>query len=1115
MPYDTMGRYRIMIAILYVDDDVDQLDLGKIFLEEMEDFQVKTAASANEGLMLLRDVDYDAIISDYQMPVMDGIGFLKTVRGINRNMPFILFTGKGREEVVIDAINNGADFYLQKGGDPGATFIELAHKVRQAVNRNRAERELRKKTAELDNFFLLSLDMLCIADMDGHIVRANKAWEDTLGYSLQELEGARFLDFVHPDDVVTTQLAMAELESGNKALDFLNRYRTKHGDYRWIEWRSIPYEGRLIYAAARDITDRKLAEDQLREAYELIAANEEELHQQFDELIQNQENLKAVNLQLNSQEEALRTQLAQITSIHSELLSSEKNFQLLVENAPDAIFIASHDFRFVFINRAGVRMFGASVAEEILGTSTFDRIHPSFHSIVRERVRQLTVECEPVKPLEEVYIRMDGSPVAVEVGVVPFDYRGKNGTLVIVRDITERKRAEEALQRSEQMLKIVLDNFPGVVFWKDRDLVYLGANLESARIAGFTDSREIVGKTDFDMPWAKTEAEAYRADDRQVIESGQPKLHVIERQLRVGGEIGWLDTSKVPLRDSGGNVVGMLGTSTDITVLKRAEEKLLQANLVVENGPAVLFCWKMEEDWPVELVSKNIRQFGYSQEEFLSGAVKFAQIVHPEDLGRVREEVDRHIALGTDHFKQTYRILSKGGDVHWVDDRTATVKDTGGHIAHLQGIIIDITDRMSVERALLRKNEELNIAYDTLSKIEEKLRGNFARLSTKEYELEASEKRYRRLLEQTYDAIITHHDGKIVQANEAACRLVGARSIDDLIGRSVIDFGGPGLKEVIVQRMEHLYANPGIIEPLIGEKLRRLDGSIIDVEAIATSYLEQGKTCVQVIFRDVSERNRILNDSQESEEKYHQLFELGGEAIFLIDNEDGRLMECNTAATEMYGYSHDELVHMQNTDLSAEPGETKRMTIESSDGEVVVPVRYHRRKDGRTFPVEINGRFFSWKGRRVHVAAIRDITERMRIDDALRQINRKLNLLNSITRHDIINKIVVLQGNIDIAKKRSSDPSMKEYLDRLDNATKAIQEHVEFSRIYQDLGQQGPVWQPIGELIGTMDIPPGLTLEQEVGEIEVYVIPCSGRSSTIFSTIPSDTESGAQRLWSP
>ena len=148
------------------------------------------------------------------------------------------------------------------------------------------------------------------------------------------------------------------------------------------------------------------------------------------------------------------------------------------------------------------------------------------------------------------------------------------GVLGTYEDITQRKRVEEELRRSEQMLKIVLDNFPGVVYWKDRDSVYLGANRESARIAGLASSSEYQGKTDFDLPWGDTEAEAYRADDRRVIESGQARLHLIESQRRAGGSTGWLDTSKVPLLDAQGNVIGVLGISTDITERKHAEDEL-------------------------------------------------------------------------------------------------------------------------------------------------------------------------------------------------------------------------------------------------------------------------------------------------------------------------------------------------------------------------------------------------------------------------------------------------------------------------------------------------------------------------------------------------------------
>lgn len=129
----------------------------------------------------------------------------------------------------------------------------------------RVEDELREKDAELQRYFDSSLDLLCIADVAGFFLRLNPEWEKTLGYPLQELEGRRFLDLVHPEDQQATLEAVARLERQEEIARFENRYRCKDGAYRWIEWRSKPI-GNLIYAAARDITERKQTEEALKES---------------------------------------------------------------------------------------------------------------------------------------------------------------------------------------------------------------------------------------------------------------------------------------------------------------------------------------------------------------------------------------------------------------------------------------------------------------------------------------------------------------------------------------------------------------------------------------------------------------------------------------------------------------------------------------------------------------------------------------------------------------------------------------------------------------------------------------------------------------------------------
>jgi len=128
----------------------------------------------------------------------------------------------------------------------------------------RQNNKLQTAQQQLDQYFSSSLDLLCIADTSGHFIRLNPEWERVLGYTLPELEGQLFLDFIHPDDLESTLETINRLDNQEEVTSFENRYRCKDGSYRWIEWRSRP-EGKTIYAAARDITDRKFAEQALQE----------------------------------------------------------------------------------------------------------------------------------------------------------------------------------------------------------------------------------------------------------------------------------------------------------------------------------------------------------------------------------------------------------------------------------------------------------------------------------------------------------------------------------------------------------------------------------------------------------------------------------------------------------------------------------------------------------------------------------------------------------------------------------------------------------------------------------------------------------------------------------
>ncbi len=182
----------------------------------------------------------------------------------------------------------------------------VAATVRDITRRRRTEEALQASTEELTRFFDIALDMLCIADTDGYFRRLNETWMRTLGWSREELMASRFLDFVHSDDIDATLGAIATLSEQNPVINFVNRYRCKDGSYRWIEWRSAP-SGRMIYAAARDISEHVEAERTLR-------AMNDELDRRVAErtrrLLQSEADLLALNAELEQRVEERTASLA-------------------------------------------------------------------------------------------------------------------------------------------------------------------------------------------------------------------------------------------------------------------------------------------------------------------------------------------------------------------------------------------------------------------------------------------------------------------------------------------------------------------------------------------------------------------------------------------------------------------------------------------------------------------------------------------------------------------------------------------------------------------------------------------------------------------------------------
>jgi PAS domain S-box-containing protein len=187
-----------MYSILYVDDDEVLLKPNKIFLERNGDFAVDTVSSGQEALEKIQTTRYDAILSDYQMPGMDGIELLKEVRARFGSLPFLLFTGKGREEIVIEALNNGADFYIQKGPDLKGMIAELKHKLSRAIERRKTENALQESRQQLTDIINFLPDATFVIDVQGRVIAWNHAIEKMTGILRTDILGKGDYEYAIP-----------------------------------------------------------------------------------------------------------------------------------------------------------------------------------------------------------------------------------------------------------------------------------------------------------------------------------------------------------------------------------------------------------------------------------------------------------------------------------------------------------------------------------------------------------------------------------------------------------------------------------------------------------------------------------------------------------------------------------------------------------------------------------------------------------------------------------------------------------------------------------------------------------------------------------------------------
>jgi PAS domain S-box-containing protein len=396
----------------------------------------------------------------------------------------------------------------------------------------------------------------------------------------------------------------------------------------------------------------------------------------------------------------------------------------------------------------------------------------------------------------------------------------------MIRSEGPEPQTERELLESRRLFKLVLDSIPARVFWKDCNLNYLGCNRAFAADAGLASPAEIVGKNDFDMSW-REQAELYRADDRAVIASGNPKMNYEEPETTPDGRTNWLRTSKIPLLDESGIVCGVLGTYEEITGRKRAE---IAFHKLFENSPVGIY--RTTPEGRIQLANPAlVRMLGYDSFEELAARDLEAAGYEP---GYDRANFKRAMEEQGEVRGRKERWRRKDGSFLILRENAKANRDASGAIVSYEGTVEDITDQTLAEEAL-----------------------------------HESEAKYKALIETTNTAyVILDSEARVVDANAEYVRLTGRASFDQIAGKSIREWTAK----------HDLERNSAAFEGFLKQShVRSLEvdhideqGNVIPVEINATLVQSGAVRQVLAVLRDISGRKAAEAEKFKLEEELRQ-----------------------------------------------------------------------------------------------------------------------------------------------------------------------------------------------------------------------------------------------------
>ncbi|MFB6228827.1 MAG: PAS domain S-box protein [Halobacteriales archaeon] len=649
---ETSSRDTERIRVLHVDDEPDLADLAATFLEREESqFTVETVTSASDGLDRLADTAFDCIISDYDMPGQNGIEFLETVREKYPDLPFILYTGKGSEEVASDAISVGVTDYLQKGSGTDQ-YTLLANRVRNAVEGYRSQRALAERNQELRRYKQMVNSMheaACIYDAAGRFELVNEYLADWYGKSPEALEGEasalipQIRDQAAGDPYQDLLDGTRDEVKGELDADFPG-----HG-YAVLAYRLTPLRvnGTVdgIVGVARDITDRRERQAELERKDRAMDA------------------------------------------------------------APVGITISDpsqEDNPLIYVNDRFTELTGYT-EEEVFGSNCrfLQGEHTNPEPVAR--MREAIDDEEPVTAELRNY-RKNGTEFYNRVSIAPV--HGEDGEVVnyvgFQHDVTEEKEREQEYERVVELLNHT-EQIADVGGWEidpDSQDVFWTNQLFEMVAGDYDEEPPLENALDLyveaDRPRVETAVET-------ALAAGDP-FDVEARFRRSDGDIGWLRIRGEPTVEDG-TVVTLRGAVQDITDHKKREQELQRIQTFFEEAERLgnLGAWEFHADGTLVWTdgTRRIHEVGDEYEPTLEEGIEF---FHPKDRDQIAEAVENALAAGEPYDQEVCLITAEGNE-RWVRTRGEPVE---GAEDTVRGYIQDITDRKHHERELERQNDRLD-----------------------------------------------------------------------------------------------------------------------------------------------------------------------------------------------------------------------------------------------------------------------------------------------------------------------------------------------------------------------------------------------------------------------